>query len=138
MVIDMLTLQLCCNDPDNGMFAGYIENLHIKLACGDPIELSGPRVKVSERALRACGKDAELIKIGRVTARKYGGATWVGNWCWDSVKVESEKARQIVNYLKARDWSCECAPNDFFDRWLDAGAITADEWPGFVNLEVEA
>lgn len=134
---DKLCIMLCCNNPDNGMFEGYVESITIELACGESIKLNGPRVKVSEKAAALSdGRRFELIKIGRVTARKFAGASWVGNWCWDSVTINSEKARQVINYLKKREWLVECSPVAFYDRWKEAGEITLDEWPVFVNLGV--
>lgn len=134
--MDKLDLMLCCNNPDNGMFEGYAEAVSLELACGESIELNGPRVKISEKAATTQGRYYEIIKIGRVSARKLGGATWVGNWCWDSVRLESERCRMVLNYLKRRGWSCECAPAEFYDRWQQPGDITPEEWPGLVNLEI--
>jgi hypothetical protein len=115
------TLHLCCNDDRNGLFQGYVNDVCLDLPDGETIELNGPRVSVSFIA------ETE-IRIGRTRSVMLAYREWVGNWCWDCVKVSDGSARKILNYLKERGWSFTAAPTNFFDRWEEEGAIEPEEW----------
>ena len=121
-----LNLMLCCNNPDNGLFAGKVSDIHIELPNGESVQLNGSPIRVSFIAQTE-------IRIGRTRAVMLNCREWVGNWCWDLVTVSGGSARIIANYLKSMGWSCQLAPTELYNRWLEAEPIEAEEWNLFLE-----
>lgn len=140
-----VSISLCCNNPDNGMFEGKFCAAHI----GDGLlELNNHYWPPKEPLLsysfsvkdgegfgprRAAGfiriapeTDAPLfdnLDVGGafpIIGYKYG---W-GNWCWDLVVVTPPVAVDVINYLKSLDcFTCEAGVEDFFDQFNDEGVM---------------
>lgn len=107
-----VAIDLACNDPDNGNFAGVIEAVNF-YAEGELVELS--------------------LNAGKPMALRWGGAVifvrgkrwpilgikgWMGNWCWDRVWMREDVAIAFLVWLqRSRKYGCECAPCDLFDAW---------------------
>lgn len=110
---ELVSIALCCNDPDNGMFAGEICKIEIGQ---DILTLDskywpphGPKLRYeftddpSYPTSRGFGPGPVIgkIKVSRrrfdVWGYKYG---W-GNWCWDLVLMTPETTIDFVNYIKA-------------------------------------
>lgn len=101
-----VSISLCCNNPDNGMFAGRVSRLEIgdnlleleNTAGRDPSLRYDFKTEGSNgfAAARAVGS----VKISRcnfpIIGYKYG---W-GNWCWDLVLVSPEVAVDVINYCR--------------------------------------
>jgi hypothetical protein len=106
---NMVSIALCCNNPDNGTFRGKFDNVKIgeELLDLDNLYYPPKEPKLSYRfkttqEVRGFGPDGVRghIKVSRrrfpIVGFKYG---W-GNWCWDLVVVTPEVAIQFINYLK--------------------------------------
>lgn len=123
-----ITVMLCCNDPNNGLFLGKAESIEV----GD-IELEGPSIAISykeQKLSRASPMEGEhTLRIGRLQVPALGYKTWVGNWCWDAAKVRGVHALRILNFLAAKPhWHCTQAVCEIYEAFNDRRKITPDEW----------
>ena len=111
---ELVSIALCCNDPDNGMFAGEIYKIEIGqdiLTLDSQYDNRGPRLKYKFKADRDAsqleGFGARPVTGGIRIKRRYFPvwgykASW-GNWCWDLVLTTPEVTIDLVNYLKELD-----------------------------------
>jgi len=121
-----ITIDIACNNYRNGSFQGYANDISISLPDGESVELNGGYTRIAF-------PQPNLVRIAGVSASTVRQRSWPGNWCWESVVVSAADALRILNKLKARRWSVQCAPEAFFDRWeLEAG-ISAEEWAVFLG-----
>lgn len=108
----IVSIALCCNDPDNGNFLGRVVAMHI----GDGLlDLSnnfwpprGPKLRVSfdEKPYQdgfAARAGHGSIKISHRVFQIFGYRSWWGNWCCDVVLVTPEVAIELVNYIITLD-----------------------------------
>jgi hypothetical protein len=114
---ETLTVNFCCNDPDNGRATGRVDTID----ADGLIRLTGPdltyRVNVSGPG---------TLRVGRRLFAHHGYREWVGNWCWDAARLTADELARLVNYLRERGWGCEEAETTLFERWEAGEAITAD------------
>lgn len=112
---DLVSIALCCNNPDNGMFAGQL----FKIEIGDDVLTLdsmyfppiGPKLKYKFRLDRSAasyqGFGAVPVNGGIRIKRKFfpvwGYRQWWGNWCWDLVLMTASDTIDLVNYLKELD-----------------------------------
>lgn len=133
--VDLVSIALCCNDPDNGMFAGEIYKVEIG---DDVLSLdskyfpdSGARLKYKFKA----DKDYSVggfgtspvtggIRISRRWFPVWGyKASW-GNWCWDLVLMTAETTIDLVNYLKElNSFQVESGETRWFNYFQADGAV---------------
>lgn len=113
----MIYLDVACNDPDNGLFAGRAPML--QLGCA---ELSGnpfrpPRFVELDNSIRLSGK------LWHCNWSK----EWLGNWCWNRYLLTPPGRGsthrwylvEFVKWLRGRKlFHCDVAPSDFFD-WFN-------------------
>lgn len=123
-----VTIMIACNNPRNGTFQGYVEDVCLELPDGESVELNGSYSRV-----RFLHENPPRMAISGVKFVPISHQEWVGNWCWDAVTVNSEDARRILNALKRRRWKVDCAPEAFHARWERDGELTADEWRDLVG-----
>ena len=90
---DMIMVDVACNDPDNGLFAGRAEQISIGY---DLLELD---------ARRAAPKFVEIVGGFRLAGKqwhsphsKYG----VGNWCWNGYWMKTRHAAHFLAWLHGR------------------------------------
>lgn len=108
----MLTVHMCCNDPDNGIFASRLWR----------IEYRGMGL-VHDDWLRGCainflGND-RAVRISRRVFRYSGMREWVGNWCWNAVGIDRKEAHRLIQYLRdSGQWNCEDAPTRLYE-WFN-------------------
>jgi hypothetical protein len=105
-------IELCCNDPDNGNFAGAVSAIQV----GD-LELmskrwwltpSGPRLRVEADRFILAGKSWPYER----------GKEWYGNWCWDAYWVQPEICADFLIWLHGRKlFDVECAEQRVFNLW---------------------
>jgi len=119
---DKLILSLACNHHENGHFAGKFDaaELHSP-GRGTLLRLYGPDTKVSERRVDG------MLRVGRINVAYHGSRDWVGNWCWCEWTLRTAAAVKVLNYLKARGFGCEEAESGLFERWKQAGELTAED-----------
>jgi len=144
----IVSVALCCNNPDNGMFRGQFCSVNIGTELLDldnkfwpPKEpkLSYDFQIVESRGFGA-GSVQGRIKVSRrffpVIGYKYG---W-GNWVWDLVIMTPVTAVDFLNYLK--DLECfqpESGDKEFFDIFNEPGArFSKREIPALQNWGYQA
>lgn len=89
---------LAVNNPENGMFRGSIEAIHL-MARGEPdiaLELNNQFIPPATVAFRCEG---DRVRIGRKWFHIQYYRTWVGNWCWDMIVTDAETTAAILNYV---------------------------------------
>lgn len=89
-------LHVACNDADNGNFAGRIEAFQIERK-GDRIDLE----LTGGRAPRLTALEPNRFRAFRHVFGHSGWNTWVGNWCWDRLRVSVPDAALFL-YLGRR------------------------------------
>jgi len=109
--LPLLRVDFCCNDPDNGLFAGEVEAIQIYDA--DPVlelECWGypRRFRVEVDHIVLSGKRAAYHRV------RHG----IGNWCWDAYWFEIDVAIALLESMHRRDFfACSLADERLFARW---------------------
>jgi hypothetical protein len=91
---DAVMIDIACNDPDNGSFAGR----GVQIKCGvDFIELEAlrdpaPRFVELDGHIRLAGKKWPIL----------GSKDWVGNWCWNGYWMKIDMAVDFFIWLHGR------------------------------------
>lgn len=132
---NFVSIDFCCNNPDNGMFTGRFDSvsigngvLHIDNQYSPP---RAPKLQYDFALSEDRGFDAASaigrIKVSRrwfpVHGYKYG---W-GNWCWDMVLMAPADAIRLLNYLREMNlFRIDSGFTKWCDRW-DAGEFTEDK-----------
>ncbi|HWP58983.1 MAG TPA: hypothetical protein VNL14_13910 [Candidatus Acidoferrales bacterium] len=96
---ERLRINLCCNNPDNGMFDGKA----FAIEFGDNLSLTSQFRGWSPRLTRGPGRS--WLRIGgspRCPVLSY--KEWFGNWCWDSIVTDSRSAMRVLNWIKEGKW----------------------------------
>ena len=113
----LIEVDVCCNDPDNGLFAGRAQQMMIA-----DIEFesrdwrSPPRFVELDSGFRLSGK------VWAVEGSTYG----IGNWCWNRYWLKRLEAADFVNWLRTRRlFSVTCAPTVFYD-WFNGEGPAMD------------
>jgi hypothetical protein len=104
-VKDRVYIDVACNDPDNGLFAGQAMFIQI----GD-IELDGERWPGF-----AFTEGDGWIRLHRRKFRIVGSKDWVGNWCWNRYALDRAEAKRLIATLRTNRWRCTCGPS----RWCE-------------------
>lgn len=123
---ELIAVHLCCNDPDNGNFAGRLYALEV-----------GPNMEFGSKVWppSACPRLRYIIEdgttIGVAIAGKHFPITfiknWYGNWCWDLVKMEGRYVLDLLNWPRLRRWfEIEEAEVRLFN-WWKAGREWTDQ-----------
>ncbi|HVW08374.1 MAG TPA: hypothetical protein VHC90_07315 [Bryobacteraceae bacterium] len=127
------TVMVCCNDHRNGVSLGRFENLEI-FEC----ELSGPPMTFScsnKRHPEAnAGTGDMTARFGRLVVPCLLYRGWVGNWCWDAVRVRLIYAVRIWNHLvDTGKWQCEQGPAALYELFNAKGRIDPKTAPEFLG-----
>lgn len=102
---ELIDTMLLVNHHSNGAFTGYVEGISVD----DFFTLHNGRHR--------CHITKTQVKLGRLTLRHNGHWEWVGNWCWDNVKLTPEAIVRLLN------WAKEVSHFD-----LESGAEPLWEW----------
>ena len=114
-----LPIDMACNDPDHGLFAGRIEQISIGSAF---LELTIRRQPIRLVEL----PDGRLRIAGRVFPITCS-AEWVGNWCWNRYWLDLEQAVKFVVWLhRRRFFDCDEGEERLFNLWRKAALDEAD------------
>jgi hypothetical protein len=105
-----ITVMLACNDYRNGNFQGFIEQVQLL----DLIELEGDPLRVS---FSRGPKNPLLVVEPGLLIQTYDHKEWVGNWCWDAVRLSIPDTFQLLEHLRAQHWSCLEAEVSLMDAW---------------------
>jgi hypothetical protein len=104
-----IMVDVACNDPDNGSFAGRAAMIQI----GDLLELEAkrepaPKIVELAGAIRFSGKAWPI----------HGSKDWVGNWCWNGYWMDIPVAVEFLTWLHGRDlYSVSSGETRLFNRW---------------------
>ena len=122
--IPRMRFDVCCNDPDNGLFAHIAEQLEVTTWDGADLQLECVR----ERAPRF----AELPGHVRLMRRKWpilASKEWYGNWCWNAYWLEPPVLVGLLAAVKASEmFHCCEGPSQLYDNWNDPGTIDEALW----------
>lgn len=123
-----IPLHLCVNDS-HGRFEGLVRG--VEVGGLDPfMRLHGPLLGDST----VCRVEEHSLHIGRLDMVLRGYQEWVGNWHWDSAKVDLDDAVRVVNYLRQfRYWTCEEAEAGLFEKWERGEAFSVADFMGVIN-----
>ena len=119
----MITVSVCCNNPDNGCFDGTVSAIEIHGCDGCDITLEPrtyPAPKFSWLADPPKLHDAREtsgFKVARFKFRCAPFRSWYGNWCWDAVKMSGVEVLRLCRVLCAAGWSCTEADCEFAEAW---------------------
>lgn len=104
-------VHLCCNNPDNGIFAERVWTIQI----GENLELDsktwisnvqgpwGPRL----RYITDANPGRPLVKAVAIAGRHFPVThykPWYGNWCWDLVHMPGRAVIDLLNWPQVRKW----------------------------------
>jgi len=106
---DMIMVDVACNDPDNGLFAGRAEQISIGY---DLLELeprrAAPRFVEMTNGFRLAGKQWHSPEA------KYG----VGNWCWNGYWMKTKHVAHFLSWLHGRRlFSVSSGESRLFNMW---------------------
>jgi len=111
-------LDVCCNDPDNGIFAHRAEQLQIDTRDGESIELvsvrdPAPRFTEGALSIRLCRRNWPIL----------GSKEWYGNWCWNAYWLHPAHAVALLAAVKrAGQFNCDCGPSQLYANWNQGDA----------------
>jgi hypothetical protein len=102
-------LEVACNDPDNGVFAGAAEMINIGTFV--EFELLGahtPTFRELGDRIRLAGKQWPIE----------GSKEWIGNWCWNGYWIKIPVLVDFLVWLHSRKlYSLTCGESRIFNRW---------------------
>lgn len=112
-------IDFCCNDPDNGLFAHAVCQIHLP---DQLLELTAKQWGIL--SFRGCPRFAEVkggIRLSGKTWPIVASKEWYGNWCWNSYWMRDHVARQFLVWLHGRRlFNCECGETRLFNLWKRA------------------
>lgn len=118
-------IMLATNDHRNGMPTGRVDALQILDVISLEGPIPGPRCLIDPAKRR--------VRIAGMTYPIEGYAQWVGNWCWDEVRVSDEVAVDILDRLRKTElWTCTEAESAVYGKWERGEKIVAED----LSLEV--
>lgn len=107
-------VDVACNDPDNGSFAGRANMITYRLWDNSYCELEADNWDGYAFKELAGG-----IRIHRRVFGIAGAKDWVGNWCWNGYKLSREQAKRLIGTLRdSGRWRCTHGPCAWFD-WFN-------------------
>lgn len=143
---ELVSIALCCNDPDNGMFAGEIYRIEIGqdiLTLDSQYDNRGPRLSYDFKNDGAYGSvsgfGAEPV-IGRIKVSRRWFEVWGykygwGNWCWDLVLMTPEVTIDLVNYIKEIDaFQVESGETRWFNYFQAKDAVFDKSPSGWIRM----
>ena len=111
----LIPLDVCCNNPDNGLFDECAAGLSILDMEFDPRAWSAPRFIELDDGIRLSGKNWPVA----------GSKDWYGNWCWnrywigDARRAPGWWMTDFLIWLKRRElFTCVAGPPELFE-WFN-------------------
>lgn len=118
-----LRLDVACNDPDNGLFAGRAEQLEVETWDKHRIELDArgraPSFTEVPRGIRLHRRVWPVLE----------SKDWYGNWCWNAYWLAPDDLLGLLSFSHSTNlFHCTCAPSGLFENWNDGQAFNRDLW----------
>lgn len=109
-----LAIDIACNDPDNGLFAG---RAGIIMIGDDYIELESDNCH--ERSYNGGYRFTELpdgsIRLHRRRFEVVSSKELFGNWCWNRYWLDRTEAKRFILTLRESGrWRCTCGPMPWY------------------------
>ena len=116
-VEERVRIDFACNDPDNGVFAGRVPQIHLP---NEMLSLTAEQWDITSEArcpkLRIEGD--EMIVLSGKQWPAVGSRERIGNWCWSAWWFEPATGWAFLRWLHGRRlFACEQAEEDVFQRW---------------------
>ncbi|WP_159648156.1 hypothetical protein [Sphingorhabdus sp. 109] len=112
-------IDIACNDPDNGLFAGRISGITIGKSDIElePVRFTGPAMRHTTAGIVVSGKSFACTFT----------IEWIGNWCWNRYDfTESEAVRFLLWIRHRHSFNLQSAESRFYKLWKTSGTISSD------------
>lgn len=132
-----VTIDLCCNDPDNGMFAGRV----CQIALGDGL-FSAYASSWNITSFRGCPRlrqiPGAIVLAGKAWPIR-GRCEWHGNWCWNRYFLSDVVGARFMSWLHGRKlFEVDEAETRLFNLWQLDQSFTADDTAFIERLMAKA
>lgn len=112
---DIVNIDVCCNDPDNGFFARKAWMISWNDAEFEADDWDG----------YAFTEAAGFIRLHRRKFTVLTSRHSVGNWCWNRYGLSRDDAKRLLRVMADTGfWHCSCAPARIYD-WFARRADVA-------------
>ena len=100
---------ICCNDPDNGMFARECAGIALHFGRDIPaLEIGVTSSRLPGFLIIPPDKHVPRFRLGRTMYAYESSGEWVGNWAWNSYTLQARWAARLVQNLMRDDrFACE-------------------------------
>jgi hypothetical protein len=123
-------IEVCCNDGDNGLFAGRALSIHLS----DVLELSA-----SDWRGPAFREFPDAVKISRRRFPIVASKDWYGNWCWNAYWMDAPVAADLLAYVHGQGtFGCEMGEERMFSRWQRPEPLSEHDQEFFIRQAVKA
>lgn len=100
----ILEVMICCNEPSNGHFSGYLTGFDIgEMQVGCTLAEEGFWMLFEDNYLKVTNDKFYVAERKR----------HVGNWCWDKVWMPAESVCRLLNWAFKNDFAWESCPTEF-------------------------
>lgn len=116
MQINMFTIHLACND-EHGNFSGRVEAIQID----DLAQFEGDALTYTPGAWPV---------IEGLRVQSHGEQHWVGNICWDAIRLDLEDTNRLLALLHRNHWTIIEGDYELFaayDRGCDCTAALGSD-----------
>lgn len=115
-----VSLMLCCNHPRNGSFTGLLRAVSVHgTELESPYDNRHLKIAIAEHHF-VLGKSRQWLH--------HGHGTWVGNWCWDAVRVTPAVAADVLNFVLGKKYVATVLVGERMIAALDAQRpLTAED-----------
>lgn len=107
----LVPFDFCCNDPDNGLFAGKV--WMVQYADAELETRHGGEFRFTEVE--------GGIRIHRRTFKVIRHVYWHGNWCWNRYWLPRSEAKRLLTTLRTHGWRVTCGPSALY-RWMNGAS----------------
>lgn len=89
-----LRIDICCNDPDNGLFDGRCASIALESSALDLCAqtVRAPKLRVTADAIFVSGRRYEVLQ----------SKDWLGNWAWNAYWLPLDQALDLLLWTKTR------------------------------------
>jgi hypothetical protein len=140
-VTDIVSIALCCNNPDTGMPTGRVcmvdvgseelLKLESKFGYSDDDMEGMPTLaydfEVTTRGGFGCDRVTGHVELAGRKFPIIGHKSGWGNWCWDCVIMTPQVAIEFINHLKDTDcFTCTTGDKEFYDIFNEPGVMFSE------------